>query len=76
MMRAMTGHRPWFKVWRKGVVKSVAPFPHQSVFTLLADAAAGFPDSTAIAFLGKHMSYAQLLREVEAFSAVLAGLGV
>jgi long-chain acyl-CoA synthetase len=76
MMRAMTDHRPWFRVWRKGVVKTVAPFPHQSVFTLLADSAAGFPESTAIAFLGKHMSYAQLLKEVETFSAVLAGLGV
>ena len=72
----MTDHRPWFKVWRKGVAKTVAPFPHHSVFNLLADSAAGFPESTAIAFLGKHMSYAQLLLEVEGFSAVLAGLGV
>ena len=76
MMRAMTDHRPWFRVWRKGVPKTVAPFPRQSVFNLLADSAAGFPESTAIAFLGKHMTYAQLLKEVEAFSAVLAGLGV
>jgi long-chain acyl-CoA synthetase len=76
MMRAMTDHRPWFRVWRKGVPKTVAPFPRQSVFNLLADSAAGFPESTAVAFLGKHMSYAQLLKEVEAFSAVLAGLGV
>ena len=75
-MRAMTDHRPWFTVWRKGVPKTVAPFPYQSAFTLLADSAAGFPESTAIAFLGKHMNYAQLLKEVEAFSAVLAGLGV
>ena len=51
-------------------------FLHHSVFNLLADSAAGFPESTAIAFLGKHMSYAQLLKEVEGFSAVLAGLGV
>jgi long-chain acyl-CoA synthetase len=72
----MTDHRPWFRVWRAGVVKTVAPFPHQSVFDLLADSAAGFPESTAIAFFGKHMSYRELLREVERFSAVLAGLGV
>jgi long-chain acyl-CoA synthetase len=72
----MTEHRPWFRVWRTGVPKSVAPFPKQSAFTLLADAAAGFPDSTAIAFLGKHLSYRELLREVERFSSVLAGLGV
>jgi long-chain acyl-CoA synthetase len=72
----MTDHRPWFRVWRAGVPKTVAPFPHQSVFHLLADSAAGFPGSTAIAFLGKHLSYRELLHEVERFSAVLAGLGV
>jgi long-chain acyl-CoA synthetase len=76
MMRTMTDHRPWFRIWRAGVPKTVAPFPHQSVFNMLVDSAAGFPDSTAIAFLGKHLNYRQLLHEVERFSAVLAGLGV
>ena len=76
MMRTMTDHRPWFRVWRTGVPKTVAPFPRQSVFNLLVDSAAGFPESTAIAFLGKHLSYRELLQEVERFSAVLAGLGV
>jgi long-chain acyl-CoA synthetase len=75
-MRHMTEHRPWFRVWRTGVPKTMEPYPETSVFSLLADAAGGFPDATAIAFLGKHMSYSQLLREVERFSAVLAGLGV
>ena len=72
----MTDHRPWFRIWRAGVPKTVAPFPHQSVFHLLADSAAGFPESTAIAFLGKHLSYRELLHEVERFSAVLAGLAL
>ena len=72
----MTDHRPWFRIWRAGVPKTVAPFPKQSAFTLLADSAAGFPDSTALAFLGKHLSYRRLLEEVERFSSVLTGLGV
>jgi hypothetical protein len=55
MMRAMTDHRPWFRTWRTGVPKTVAPFPRQSAFTLLSDSAAGFPGSTAIAFFGKHL---------------------
>jgi long-chain acyl-CoA synthetase len=76
MMRTMTDHRPWFRIWRTGVPKTVAPFPRQSVFNLLVDSAAGFPESTAIAFFGKHLSYRELLQEVERFSAVLAGLGV
>jgi long-chain acyl-CoA synthetase len=72
----MTDHRPWFRTWRAGVPKTVAPFPRQNAFTLLADAAAGFPGSTAIAFLGKHLTYRELLAEVERFSSALAGLGV
>jgi len=72
----MTDHRPWFRVWRSGVPKTVEPFPQVNVFSLLRDAASGFPDSTAIAFLGKHISYRRLLAETERFSAVLAGLGV
>jgi long-chain acyl-CoA synthetase len=76
MMRTMTDHRPWFRIWRTGVPKTVAPFPRQSVFNLLVDSTAGFPESTAIAFFGKHLNYRQLLQEVERFSAVLAGLGV
>jgi long-chain acyl-CoA synthetase len=72
----MTDHRPWFRTWRAGVPKTVAPFTRQNAFTLLADAAAGFPGSTAIAFLGKHLTYRELLAEVERFSSVLAGLGV
>ena len=47
--------------------------PARVVFRLLQDAAAGFPESTAIAFFGKHMTYRELLDDVERFSAVLAG---
>ena len=72
----MTEHRPWFETWRPGVPKSLEPYPDVSVFSLLADSAAGFPDRPAIAFLGKHISFRELLAEVERFSAVLAGLGV
>ena len=42
----------------------------------LQDAAAGFPDKPATAFFGAHLSYRELLDQVERFSAVLAGLGV
>jgi long-chain acyl-CoA synthetase len=76
MMPTVTDHRPWFRTWRAGVPKTAEPYPEASVFSLLSDAAAGFPDATALAFLGKHLSYRQLLTEVERFSAVLAGLGV
>ncbi|MEA2554957.1 MAG: long-chain acyl-CoA synthetase [Actinomycetota bacterium] len=72
----MTDHRPWFTTWREGVPKTLEPYPDVSLFSLLADAAAAFPESPALAFFGKHISYRALLAEVERFSAVLAGLGV
>jgi len=76
MMRPMTEHRPWFDAYPPDVPHSLEPFPKESVFALLRNAVAGFPDRPALAFFGAHMTYAKLLAEVERFSAVLAGLGV
>jgi long-chain acyl-CoA synthetase len=76
MMRRMTEHRPWFATWRTGVPKTLEPYPRTSVYSLLLGSAGEFPDSVALAFLGKHVSYRELLAEAERFSAVLAGLGV
>lgn len=76
MMRPMTSHRPWFASYPSDVPHSLAPFPKESVYTLLRNAVAGFPNKPALAFFGAHMSYAQLLSEVERCSAVLTGLGV
>jgi long-chain acyl-CoA synthetase len=75
-MRPMTEHRAWFASYPPDMPHSLEPFPRESVFTLLRNAVAGFPDRPALAFFGAHMSYAKLLAEVERFSAVLAGLGV
>ena len=76
MMRRMTDHRAWFDAYPPDVPRSLAPFPRESVYTLLRNAVAGFPDRPALAFFGARMSYAELLREVERCAAVLAGLGV
>jgi len=76
MMRPMTEHRPWFATWRAGVPMTLEPYPEVSVHSTLVDAAAGFPNSVALAFFGKHVSYRELVGEVDRFSAVLAGLGV
>ena len=76
MMPLVTHHRPWFRTWRAGVPRTVEPFPEVSAYSLLADAASGFPDRPALAFLGKHVTYRELVREVERCAAVLASLGV
>jgi long-chain acyl-CoA synthetase len=72
----MTDERPWHATYPTDVPASLAPYPRESVFALLQNAAAGFPDRPALSFFGRHLTYGWLLREVERFSAVLAGLGV
>lgn len=72
----MTDPRPWHATYPPDVPSSLEPYPDESVFALLEQAAAGFPDRPALAFFGRHLSYAEVLAEVERFSAVLAGLGV
>jgi len=76
MMPRMTEHRPWFATWRAGVPKTLEPYPDVSVYSALMDASAGFPDSVALAFFGKHVSYRELLAEVDRFATVLSSLGV
>ncbi len=72
----MSEHKPWLASYPADVPPSVAPYPETSVFWMLADAARRHPEKPAIAWFGRHISYRQLLAEVERFSAVLAGLGV
>jgi fatty-acyl-CoA synthase len=72
----MTHHRPWFALWRSGAPKTLEPYPEASAYSMLVGAAAAYPDSVALAFLGKHITYRVMLEEVERFSAGLAGLGV
>lgn len=72
----MTGHKPWLDSYPKEVPMSMAPYPNVSVFSLLQGSARRHPDKLAIGWFGRHVSYRELLRETERFSAVLAGLGV
>ncbi|MEW6059651.1 MAG: long-chain fatty acid--CoA ligase [Actinomycetota bacterium] len=72
----MTSHRPWFEHYAPGVPRTLEPYPEMSVFSMLEASARRFPDRPSMAWFGRHMSYGFLLREVERFSAVLAGLGV
>ncbi len=74
--------RPWLASYPTDVPRSLAPFPEKSLYSLLDDAATRFPDRPAIAFwvpgapLGKTLTYAQLAKQVDQFSRVLASLGV
>src|SRR3954464_8993492 len=76
IMPRMSDERPWLSTYPQDVPPSIAPFPDESLFSLLESAAGRFPDRPAIAWFGRHLSYRELLHEVELCSAMLAGLGV
>lgn len=67
---------PWLRSYPEQVPASVGAVPDVSLYHLLADAARRHPDAPALAWFGRHISYARLERETERFSAVLASLGV
>ena len=72
----MTEHRPWFASYPEGVPATLEPYPEKSLYSLLEEAAERFGDRPALAFFGKHVTYAELKRQVERFSAGLGSLGV
>ncbi len=72
----MSDHRPWYRNYPEGVPPTLEPYPEVSAFSMLAGAAARHPDRPAIAWFGRHISYRELLRDVERCSAGLAKLGV
>ncbi|GIU97740.1 MAG: long-chain-fatty-acid--CoA ligase [Actinomycetota bacterium] len=72
----MTDHRPWFASWPADVPTTLEPYPEISAFEYLRRSAERFGDRPATAFFGKRLTYRELLRQVERFSAVLVLLGV
>jgi long-chain acyl-CoA synthetase len=67
------------KPWLRHYPQEVAPtyeYPQCNVARLLIDSAAKFPRHPALYFLGKTISYEQLLEASYRFAGVLKGLGV
>src|SRR5438105_15040889 len=75
----MTEHRPWFASYEEGVPHTLEPYPEVNAFTMLEEAARKHPQSPALVWAvpgGRTLTFAQLLSDVERFSAALARLGV
>lgn len=68
--------RVWHGNYPEEVPKSLEPYPEHSLYQILQDAADGFPNRPAIAFLGNHLSYSGLHDEVKKLAAGLVALGV
>jgi long-chain acyl-CoA synthetase len=67
--------RPWLAYYAADVPADVK-VPAIPLTSLLDDAAADFPDHTALTFFGRRTSYKQLLRDVDLLAGALAALGV
>jgi len=65
----------WLQHYPEGVPGHI-DIPGIPLFELLANAAAKFPASTAIIFMGLNMSYARLKDSVDRFAAALHAMGV
>ncbi|HZD23111.1 MAG TPA: AMP-binding protein, partial [Acidimicrobiia bacterium] len=68
--------RVWHRSYPDDVPISLEPYPEHSLYGLLENAVAGYPDHTAIAFLGNYLSYSQLDDAVKRLSAALIDLDV
>lgn len=66
----------WTGSYDRGVPHSLEPYPEEGLLDLLRRAAAEAPDSTALWFKGRRMSYRELEQESDAFARGLLGLGV
>lgn len=67
------------KVWLKHYPKEVLPsydYPKQNLAQFLLDAAANYPEHTALFFLGRKMKYKELLSETYRFANGLKKLGI
>jgi long-chain acyl-CoA synthetase len=73
--RAAYDDRPWLGSYPASVPADI-DVPDVPLIRLLTDAAAAFPNRTAIAFLGTTTTYRELSDQVERLATGLAGLGV
>lgn len=70
-----TAPRPWLASYPPGVPETY-PYPEVALTRFLDDAAKDFPDTIAVEFLGRTMTYRKLLDDVDRFASALRDLGV
>ena len=68
--------RPWLQHYDPGVPPTLEPYPDETLVDALKRCAREHPDAIALRFEGATTTFAELLRESEAFGRALEGLGV
>ena len=66
---------PHFRFWPKRLPRRIT-VPATSLWDNLETSARRFPDKTALVFMGRKLSYADLMQQAERFAACLGALGV
>jgi long-chain acyl-CoA synthetase len=67
---------PWLSHYDSDVPHTLAPYPHRTILDYLADLVRTRPGDPALLFKGATITWEQLNRDVDAFAAALASLGV
>ncbi|MDR2930680.1 MAG: AMP-binding protein [Propionibacteriaceae bacterium] len=72
----MTTSRPWLKVYSELGIDDDFHVPDATMYQMLAQAGATWPDKSAFFYLGKRMTYQDLLSEVDACAAAFVAMGI
>lgn len=67
------------KIWLKSYEPTVPPsidYPKKPLYEIFKESAERFPNNAAFSFMGRELTYRELLAMVDAFAAALQGLGV
>jgi long-chain acyl-CoA synthetase len=68
--------RPWLAHYDPDVPATLEPYPERTLLDYLSESARTHPDSPALLFKGRRVSYAELEHQSDAFAAALAAGGV
>ena len=68
--------KPWLARYDSGVPHTLQPYPERTLVDVVRATARERPAHSALLFKGRHLSYAELDRQSDAFAAALESMGV
>ena len=71
---SLSSAAPWTAFY--GSTPASLTYPDKTMYTMVADTAAEYPDHTAYIFMGKSTSYAAFLRRIDTAARGLLALGI
>ena len=71
---ALSSSAPWTAYY--GSTPASLDYPHKTMYQLLADAAAKYPNNTAYVFMGKQTSYDAFMKRIDAAAKGLYHMGI